>query len=426
MSAALILILAVAVAYLATHIAFDWLARRFLIVSGAEYLVLGILLGPQVSGVLSQQVVDGFAPLITLSLGWIGAIVGTQFYLPALVRVPATMYRIAFFEAITTALLVGGVSTVAVAWTMGIAYDVAAVPGAALGAIAAVSAPAGIALVVRELARRGPIVRQLEIVTAIDALVGIVVLWLLLSVYHPGTTATQRPLTPTEWAVITIAVGVVGGMLYHLFLGKERDVDRIFISLAGSIVLVSGAAAYLQLSPLFATMLMGAILVNTSSSREQIVGTLARTERPFYFVLLVFAGARWSPSLSAGWIVIVAIFLVARFVAKVGGARMAARANGELEKLGPNWGWALVGQGGLSLALALNYTSLESPVVPNIVFTAAIASVLLTDVSSARLIHAVVAPRVGAPTATAAAATAAAQVPPGADANTAAAPPGER
>ena len=32
-------------AYLAAHVAFGWLARRYLIVSGAEYLLLGILLG---------------------------------------------------------------------------------------------------------------------------------------------------------------------------------------------------------------------------------------------------------------------------------------------------------------------------------------------------------------------------------------------
>lgn len=393
MSAGLVLILAVAVAYLAAHIAFDWLARRFLIVSGAEYLVLGILLGPQLSDVLSAEVLEGFAPLITLALGWIGTIVGAQFYLPALVRIRGIMYRVAFLEAAITALLVGGICTVAIAWTLGIGYRAAAIPGTALGAIAVVSAPAGIGLVVRQLARRGPIVRQLEIVTAIDALVGIVILGLLVCIHHPGG-ATSRAVTPTEWAVITVAVGVVGGTLFHLFLRGERDVDRLFISLAGSIVLVSGAAAYLGLSPLLATMLFGAILINTSRSRAEILQTLSRTERPFYFVLLVFAGARWMPTLSSGWVAVVALFLVSRFAAKVGGARLAARITGELPAVGSNWGWALVGQGGLALALGLNYLALESALVPDLVFTAALASVLVTDVSSARLIHAVVAPRV--------------------------------
>ncbi|MGH7634695.1 MAG: hypothetical protein ACRENC_13255, partial [Gemmatimonadaceae bacterium] len=110
MSAPLILILAVAVAYLAAHVAFDWLAKRFMLVSGAEYLLLGILLGPHVSGILSAQTMSGFAPLITLALGWIGAIVGMQFYLPALVRIHARTYRLGFIEAILTAFMVGGVS----------------------------------------------------------------------------------------------------------------------------------------------------------------------------------------------------------------------------------------------------------------------------------------------------------------------------
>src|SRR5919206_881865 len=102
MSSALVLVLAVALAYLAAHVAFDWLARRFLIVSGAEYLLLGILLGPQVTGVLSARTMAGFAPLTTLALGWIGAIVGTQFYLPGLVRIRGLMYRLPFREALAT------------------------------------------------------------------------------------------------------------------------------------------------------------------------------------------------------------------------------------------------------------------------------------------------------------------------------------
>ena len=61
MSPSFILVLIVAVAYLAAHVAFDRLARRFLIVSGVEYLVLGLLLGPQVSGFLSEATIHAFA-----------------------------------------------------------------------------------------------------------------------------------------------------------------------------------------------------------------------------------------------------------------------------------------------------------------------------------------------------------------------------
>jgi hypothetical protein len=49
MSGEFLLVLIVAGSYLAAHWAFEWLGHRYMLVSGAEYLLLGILLGPQVS-----------------------------------------------------------------------------------------------------------------------------------------------------------------------------------------------------------------------------------------------------------------------------------------------------------------------------------------------------------------------------------------
>ncbi|HET7565622.1 MAG TPA: hypothetical protein VFJ96_11540 [Gemmatimonadaceae bacterium] len=395
MSAALILVLAVALAYLAARVAFDWLARHFLVVSGAEYLLLGILLGPQVSGVLSAQTVQGFAPIVTMALGWIGTIVGMQFHLPMLVRIQGEMYKLAFLEALGTLAVVCGVELLATSSLFGLTYAEAAIPAIALGAIAAVSAPAGIEVVARRLGQRGTVVRQLQVTTAIDALVGVTALGLLFCIHHPGSTATSRPITVTEWAVITIAIGVVGGALFHLFLGNESDPDRIFISLAGAVVLASGAAAYLNLSPLLTSMVVGAMLVNTSRNREQIAKTLASAERPFYFALLIFAGATWAPSPRAWWLLPVVLFVVARALGKIGAGRLGARAMGVLPVLGPSWGRALLGQGGLALALALNYQQFQGMLLPQIVFTSAIVSILLTDFASAHIVASVVMPLVG-------------------------------
>ena len=114
-------------------------------------------------------------------------------------------------------------------------------------------------------------------------------------------------------------------------------------------------------------------------------------ERPLYFVLLVFAGAAWQPGNSA-WILPVLLFLAVRAVGKVGGARLVTRMNGMLPVLGPDWGRGLLGQGGLALAIALNYVYQDGGTLPYFVFTASIASVLLTDLMSARLVQWVLAP----------------------------------
>jgi len=392
---ALTLVIIVAVAYLAAHVAFDWAARRLLIVSGAEYLLLGILVGPEVSGLITAETIDSFVPLTTLALGWVGAIVGMQFRLTELIKIPGIMYRLAFTEALATLAVVAGLLTFAIALLFDLPASVAAGPGVALGAVAAASTPTGIEVVARRLGQRGPVVRQLQVATAIDALVAIGAIGaigLLACVQRPPTGNGGRTPTATEWAVVTIAIGIIGGALFHLFLGAERKIDRLFISLGGAVILTSGAAAYLQLSPLLPAMIVGATLSNTSPrNRDEIFATLARGERPFYFVLLIFAGIAWHPS-SRDWIVPVILFLFARAAGKIGGARLGARINGMLPEMGPHWGRALLGQGGLALALAFDYVQHAGALLPNIVFTAAIASVLLTELWSARLVQSVVLP----------------------------------
>ncbi len=389
MSTTLVLVLVVIGAYLATHLAFEWLARRYLVVSGAEYLLLGILLGPSVSGLIHPDVVGGFEPFMILALGWIGAVVGAQFHLPALVRIPATYFRVATLEAALSFGVVSAAMVATLVWIFPLTWGEAAFPAVALGAVATASAPSGIALVTRRLGRSEPVLRQLEVTTALDAALAIVAFGIILGVAREVPPLEVRAPTATEWVVISVAIGVVGGTLFHLFLGEERKIDRLFIALAGAVILASGAAAYLRLSPLLPTMLVGAILVNTSANREEIQEVLRRVERPIYYVLLVFAGAAWRPG-EEGWLVVVGIFLVARTFAKLGGAPVAGVLGGGHPALGAGWGRALLGHGGLAIALALDYRLHEGVLLPHTIFTAAIVSVLLTDLSSAWLARSVV------------------------------------
>lgn len=389
MSTPLLLVILVAIAYAAAKIAFQWLGRHLLIVSGAEYLLLGILLGPEVSGLLTREALQSFVPFMTLALGWMGAMVGMRLFLPAMVRLRGVFYRVAFVQAVITLFGVTAACMIAFQFIFDVTPAYALVPSLALGAIATCSASDAVSIIVERLGRRSVVVRQLEVSVGMDAVMAIFTVAALFSLNHVAAPALIRSPTAVEWMVISSALGVAGGMLFHLFLGEERDPDRLFISLAGAIVFMTGAATYLQLSPLLPGMLMGAILSNTSRNRHQIEAVLHKVERPLYFVLLLCGGALWTPSRNA-WLVPVIVFLLMRFATKIFGASTAARFNGMLGVLGPNWGRALLGQGGLALAIGFNYLSENNTHFPNIVFTAAVISVLLTDAFSARLMHAAV------------------------------------
>lgn len=387
MSSGLILILLVASSFVAAHFAFERLGKRYLIVSGAEYLALGILLGPQVSGIFTPALLDSLAAFPALALGWMGAIVGMRFYLPELVRIPAFTYRIALTESLLTVAVVFALEAVAFMWLFDISLLLATPPALALAAIAVSSSRETYEIVSRHLGE-GTFVTQLDVSTAVNAFVAVLTFGCLLAAFHMNPTGAARPLTATEWVVLTAAIGLIGGALFHLFLGGEANIDRLFVALAGALILVSGAAAYLGLSPLLAALFFGFMLVNTSRNRIEIAAALTRVERPLYFVLLIFAGATWQPSLRA-WVAPVLLFVFARAAAKIGAARLSARAERSLPLLGADWGRALLGQGGIAVALGIDYLQQEHFAFTHVVFTAVVASVLLTDMSSARLARSV-------------------------------------
>ena len=387
MSTSLGLILIVAVAYFAAHVVFDWIGRRFRIVSGAEYLVLGILLGPEVSGFMSQAVVQSFAPFMTLALGWVGVLLGMKLYVPQLIRVPSRRYTIAATEAVLTFTFVSFVMTLGVAWARGLDYRAAVLPALSLGAIA--TASAGLPLSFFSTQANDPMVRQLDVTGLIDGVVAICAFGILLCVVHIDVKTGTHLLTATEWAAISIGIGVVGGALFHLFIRAERDPDRLFIALAGCIILASGSAAFLRISPLLPCLVIGAMLVNTSRNRVEIASMLESLDRPLYYVMLLFAGASWKAS-DQPWVLPAALYLVVRAAAKLGSARLAARLNDDQQLIAANWGRGLLSQGTIALAIAMSYSLNDTTLVPNFVFTTAIISVMAADLFGVRIISALV------------------------------------
>jgi hypothetical protein len=385
----MLLILLVVLGYLAARFAVDWLARRALVVAGAEYLILGLLMGPRGTGLITPDRLRDLAPFFTLAIGWMGVSVGFRFWLPLLTRTPGVLYRLAFIQSAFTAALVGGASWLIIWRTDMLGPAAATLPAALLAAIAVASSLQGARIAANSLGHRNLAVRLLEVASGLDAFIAITILSVALAIFHQPVGAPVREPTPTEWVVIALAVGVVGGWLFHLFLGEERSLDRLFIAVAGAVVLTTGAANYVGMSALLPGVLLGFILVNTTRQRAKVGTLLEKVDRPLYFVMLICAGALWSPSAQDVFLPVLA-FLVLRGIGKVGGAWLASTANGLKPVFGPRWGLALLGQGGLAIALALDYSLSNVELRSSLVFTAALCSVLVTDMFSARLARDVV------------------------------------
>jgi len=386
MSTTLTAIAVVTVGYILAYLLFDRLRDRFGYVGGAEYVVIGFLLGPHAARLLDAQVVQELTPIVSLALGWLGMLLGTYFRLPAMALLDSAHVRIAFTEAVSTFLLALAALLPIFHYVVGYGWADAPIPAVTLAAVATLSAPAAIDAFARKGFGTSPVFPVVQLVARIDALIGVVAFGLVLAILHRGDVApTVRQPTATEWAVINVAVGVASGVLFHLFLGpREQEAtdesdSRLFVALAGAIVIASGAAYYLNLSPIFTNLVLGFILANTGNAHRDVSRLLARTERPVFLALLIFAGAAWSASAPELWFIAPA-FIAIRLTARYLGGRFAGTIAAPPNLRTPELGRALLAQGGFGVAIAVNYTQVHPDLDPNIVLTATLVSILLFEV----------------------------------------------
>ncbi len=374
------------VGYVLAYFVFDRLRLRFGYAGGAEYVILGFLLGPKVSGLLSDTAVRSLTPVASLAMGWLGMSLGTYFRLPEMVKLKEGVPRTAFAEAITTLAIAFGLLYTALHYLAGLPVAPAALLASTLSAIAALSAPAAIDAFASQPRWAGhPLMPVLQFTARIDGLVGIVTFGLVLAVFHQGAVAPYiRPPTATEWAVINIAVGVVSGVLFHLFLGRAPstgnpdDRSQLFVALSAVIVIASGASYYLNLSPIYTSMILGFVLVNTGRAHEDVRQLLLSTERPVYLALLIFAGAMWTAP-DPRLLFLAPAFIGVRLVARYVGGWVAGRWAADRAFRAPTLGRALLAQGAIGVALALNYGQVYPSFRPNLVLTAALLSVLVFE-----------------------------------------------
>jgi Kef-type K+ transport system membrane component KefB len=113
-------------------------------------------------------------------------------------------------------------------------------------------------------------------------------------------------------------------------------------------------ALLLDLSPLLASLAVGATMVNLTPASQRLTAALARLDPPFYAIFFVVAGA----DLDVGRIrtlgALGTAYIVARATGKAFGARFGARFVGFEPLQQRSLGLALLAQADLALGLSLD------------------------------------------------------------------------
>ena len=129
------------------------------------------------------------------------------------------------------------------------------------------------------------------------------------------------------------------------------------ILLAGSILLCVGVARLVDLSPLVASLAVGATMVNLAERSRRLFDTLAGTDPPFYAIFFVIAGADLDLTLIPTMGVVGLVYIGGRAVGKSLGRWPVPGGSGLNHRFSNFLGFGLMAQAGLAVGLTIATTS---------------------------------------------------------------------
>ncbi len=342
MNSIVTLLVLVAAAYAVSFVLSQKSRRSYGLVSGAEFLAIGIVVGPSGLGFLSEALLEAAAPAMAAAAGWLGLRLGLR-----LLQTARCLGHEALLLLIEPLVSAGCI--------FGLVYGANALLGLSLStpvcwALAAVGAPSTRSGVLWVLDRgaRGPLTTRLQGLTQIDDTVSV----LLLGALFAAMPLSGNGLGAWEKLGATVALGLTLAGMATVLIGRERLRSAIaWLALLGLSALGTGLSLRLGISSVAVAALFGSGLGATCRHASEVEALTEATERPLIQVLLVLLAAQLSFDTR---LVFVAVLIAAlRMAAKLlGGSvlHLLRRDSGA----DPWMGAATLSCGGLTTAMVLS------------------------------------------------------------------------
>jgi len=355
------------------------LFARIFYLTGTEFLVLGLLLGAQFLNLVDAETQKELGPLTALLLGWIGLLFGFQFEIKMLRRFPLEFFFGAVLEGLVTLILV----FTGVYLTLVICCDIPRsfmmVVALTLAAAGGCTAQTGLALLSPDrIVERQNTVKLLRFISSVDGLIPLLIFGLCFF-YHPSISPEGSWLGGLGSGILTsLGASFALLLLFTLFISHRRFQKELILVVIGMTMLTSGLASSLKFSPLLTNFFVGFWLVNLSRDKERIYQILMTVEKPTYLLLMVFLGVHLRFD-SMGLVLLSLMYCLYRALGKFLAGFLVTRLNPELRKYPGQLGFGLLAQGGLSLAIFLDFQQTFPSQLSTFVISFAILAVIYNE-----------------------------------------------
>jgi len=345
--------------------------------AGGWFAVLaGLGVGPAGLDLVDERIFAELRPLVVVSLGWVGLIVGLQARWRILQAVPRVVWSWTTKDAAMSALVAASLGAIVFGLSVenGFAHPIALVaPLTTLAAANLSWAPETRSLRVELSDRTRRIATLVAAAAGLSAIVAIAVAgFATLPIRADGIASSlDVPLGLRRLGILCATAAVVGAGARFLLSIVERDSPQMLVVVVGLVCIVAGVADAAGISPLLSGLLAGVVIANLSTGPlRNLESVLHRGETAGGMLLYGFAGVLVSTE--PGWATVALGFAIAasRILLKPTVLRQSMRMAGEELPATTPLRLASVRQAPLAVAVAIALVLVEDSTLARTLLTA--------------------------------------------------------
>jgi Kef-type K+ transport system membrane component KefB/mannitol/fructose-specific phosphotransferase system IIA component (Ntr-type) len=336
---------------LVVGVAFGAIAKRAGLPSITGQIVGGVLIGRAGFELFEHGAIEELHPLTAFALGLMAVTIGAHLNVRRLRNAGKRLFFLLLLESIVTPTLVfvGLIFLPDMTWSGALLF----------GTLAISTAPATIVAIVKEARAKGVFVKTLVAAVAFNNMACILLFELARSAVHVQIGASEYSyqqvlIEPMVQLLRAAALGGAGALAMAAVMRLVDGPEKIATAAVVILLLTSGLASYLGVSPVLACLLLGLIQTNFTRSRDRILDSVFSDFEPAILaVFFTLAGMELSFDhiLEVG--LVAAIVFSFRIAGKLLSADWAMRLAGATRRVRKNLGMALVPQAGVAVGLVV-------------------------------------------------------------------------
>ncbi|HHC11319.1 MAG TPA: cation:proton antiporter [Campylobacterales bacterium] len=368
-----------------------FISHRAKILNVVGYLILGLIIGPEVLNIVPQHFIDETHIITDLSLSIISVLVGANLRYNILKEVWKQIVIISIFEAIFTFVFISSIFYLLFDFLeFGFVHNYRLIISVIFGGLASATAPATILAVIHELKVKGKFSSFLLGVVATDNAIALILFSFILiitsSIMYSGSCAYSTVFMIIPTIFLTIGVGVMGAMISEI-------IDRIFkpqsniktTSTLGMIFLVYSLSQHWGLEPLLASLVMGIVMSNLSDEFYLVKKEFDYHLKDIIFLLFfTISSMHLNVSFLLSMPFIIILYITFRILGKILGVWTGGKVSGADKHLQKYLGIALFPQAGIAIGLSLS--------LQNEAGFEVIAPIILNVIIATTLVHELIGP----------------------------------